>query len=123
MINNLLIIKIMRTFIIVLILFFGFGTAVSAQTAVVTTKKEVQKIIYSCPMHSKETSDKKGKCSKCGMDLEATKTTVYTTQKGTQTPIVVKSKYVCTMDGATSDKSGKCPKCGMALTERKSDKK
>jgi len=25
--------------------------------------------IYTCPMHSEVTSDKSGKCSKCGMDL------------------------------------------------------
>ncbi|WP_436536541.1 heavy metal-binding domain-containing protein [Klebsiella pneumoniae] len=26
--------------------------------------------IYSCPMHSDVTSNKPGKCSKCGMDLK-----------------------------------------------------
>jgi hypothetical protein len=31
-------------------------------------KREVMKI-YSCPMHSDVTSNKPGKCSKCGMDL------------------------------------------------------
>jgi len=25
---------------------------------------------YACPMHPEETSDKPGKCGKCGMDLE-----------------------------------------------------
>jgi len=29
-----------------------------------------EKIIYQCPMHPEEVSDKPGKCSKCGMDLE-----------------------------------------------------
>lgn len=28
-----------------------------------------QKAAYSCPMHPEVTSDKPGKCSKCGMDL------------------------------------------------------
>ncbi|MEI6087221.1 MAG: heavy metal-binding domain-containing protein [Bacteroidota bacterium] len=28
---------------------------------------------YSCPMHSEITSDKPGKCSKCGMDLKTSK--------------------------------------------------
>jgi len=28
---------------------------------------------YACPMHAEVTSDKPGKCSKCGMDLKATK--------------------------------------------------
>lgn len=27
------------------------------------------KEVYVCPMHSEVTSDKPGKCSKCGMDL------------------------------------------------------
>jgi hypothetical protein len=28
---------------------------------------------YSCPMHAEITSDKPGKCSKCGMDLKPSK--------------------------------------------------
>jgi hypothetical protein len=28
------------------------------------------KAVYVCPMHPEETSDKPGKCPKCGMDLE-----------------------------------------------------
>jgi hypothetical protein len=27
------------------------------------------KIVYTCPMHPEVTSDKPGKCPKCGMDL------------------------------------------------------
>lgn len=114
----------MKIVILVLMTFFGLGSVVYAQTTATTPKKEVQKIVYSCPMHPKEISDKKGKCSKCGMDLVASKETVQTTTvKESKTTTVTKSKYVCTMDGATSDKPGKCPKCGMALVERKNDKK
>ncbi len=29
-----------------------------------------EKIIYQCPMHPEEVSDKPGQCPKCGMDLE-----------------------------------------------------
>jgi hypothetical protein len=29
--------------------------------------------MYTCPMHADITSDKAGKCSKCGMDLKASK--------------------------------------------------
>jgi transcription initiation factor IIE alpha subunit len=105
----------MKTLIIALTFFFGLGSVVSAQTTAAAAKKEVQKTTYTCPMHPKEISDKKGKCSKCGMDLVVA--------KESQTTTTIKSKYVCTMDGATADKPGKCPKCGMALTERKSDKK
>ena len=114
----------MKTLLIVLTAFFALGTSISAQTKTTAPKKEVQKIVYACPMHPKEISDKKGKCSKCGMDLVATKETVHTTTaKGSQATAVAKSKYFCTMDGSTSDKPGKCPKCGMALVERKNDKK
>jgi Cu+-exporting ATPase len=28
------------------------------------------KVIYQCPMHPEEISDKPGQCPKCGMDLE-----------------------------------------------------
>jgi hypothetical protein len=110
----------MKTLIIALTVFFAMGTAVSAQTTVTAPKKEVQKTMYTCPMHPKEMSDKKGKCSKCGMDLTVSKEKVHNTAvKGSQTTTVVKSKYVCTMDGSKSDKAGKCPKCGMAMTVRK----
>lgn len=113
----------MKTLIIVLTAFFALGTAVSAQTTEATPKKEVQKTMYTCPMHPKVMSDKKGKCSKCGMELVAVKESVHNPAvKGSQTSTVTKSKYVCTMDGSTADKPGKCPKCGMAMTERKDEK-
>jgi hypothetical protein len=114
----------MKTLIIILTAFFAFGTTASAQTDSTTPKKEVQKTMYTCPMHPKEMSDKKGKCSKCGMDLVVSKESVHNPAiKGSQTSKVVKTKYVCTMDGSMSDKPGKCPKCGMTMTEKKSDKK
>jgi len=117
----------MKSIIIALtVFFFTIGTAVSAQTTAVAPKKEVQKTMYVCPMHPKEISDKKGKCSKCGMDLVASKETVHkhdAAAKAAPAATVQKSKYVCTMDGSTSDKPGKCPKCGMAMTERKTEKK
>ncbi len=37
----------------------GSGTSAPAATAA-----------YACPMHSEATSDKPGKCPKCGMDLK-----------------------------------------------------
>jgi transcription initiation factor IIE alpha subunit len=114
----------MKTLIIVLTAFFAVGATASAQTTSTTPKKEVQKTMYTCPMHPKERSDKKGKCSKCGMDLVVSKKAVHNPAvKGSQRSTVVKNKYVCTMDGATSDKPGKCPKCGMAMTEKKSGEK
>jgi transcription initiation factor IIE alpha subunit len=114
----------MKTLIMALVAFFAMGVQAAAQTAAATSKKEVQKTMYTCPMHPKEMSDKKGKCSKCGMDLVVSKEKVHNTAvKGSQTTTVTKSKYVCTMDGSASDKPGKCPKCGMAMTEKKIDKK
>jgi transcription initiation factor IIE alpha subunit len=106
----------MRTLMVVLTVFFVMGNAV-AETVVVANKNEVQKTVYVCPMHPKEISDKKGKCSKCGMDLVVSKPTAKETHAAT-----VKNKYVCTMDGSRADKPGKCPKCGMALTESKPKK-
>jgi hypothetical protein len=80
--------------------------------------------MYTCSMHPKVMSDKKGECPKCGMELVVSKESVHNPAvKGSQTSKVVKTKYVCTMDGSTSDKPGKCPKCGMKMTEKKSDKK
>lgn len=114
----------MKTLLIVLTVFFAFGTAVSAQTTTATAKKEVQKTMYTCPMHPKEISEKKEQCSKCGMDLVASKVAVHNTAvKGSQTNPVVKNEYVCTMDGSVAYKSGKCPKCGMKMTEKKMDSK
>lgn len=114
----------MKTLIVTLSLFFVMGSAMSAQTTATAPKKEVQKTTYTCPMHPKEISDKKGKCTKCGMDLVVSKEAAHkTATKETKTTTAVKSKYVCTMDGATAEKPGKCPKCGMEMTERKSDTK
>lgn len=110
----------MKTLIIVLAVFFAITTTASAQTSTAPPKKEIQKTMYTCPMHPKVISDKKGECPKCGMDLVASKESAHkTTVKGSQTSTAAKAKYVCTMDGSTSDKPGKCPKCGMEMTEKK----
>ena len=34
------------------------------------TENHEMSMIYACPMHPDVTSDKAGKCSKCGMELE-----------------------------------------------------
>ena len=67
-------------------------------------------IVYTCPMHADVTSDKPGKCSKCGMDL-----------KEKQNVAVV---YACPMKcegDKTYNKAGRCPVCGMNLKEKKDD--
>jgi len=89
--------------------------------------------VYSCPMHPEVTSDKPGKCPKCGMDLvrkEPADGGKYTVDGGKcettdmqcapQPNSGISVLYQCPMDpGVTSDKPGKCPKCGMNLEKIK----
>ncbi|MBI4835089.1 MAG: efflux RND transporter periplasmic adaptor subunit [Planctomycetes bacterium] len=69
---------------------------------------------YVCPMKC-ESSDKPGKCSKCGMNL------VPNTPSPEKEPVkqenpAEKDAYICPMHpDVISDKPGKCPKCGMNL--------
>lgn len=88
------------------------------------TPEEVQKTMYTCPMHPGEVSLENGKCVKCGMEMVKTTELKYNhAVKGSQSSRKVVTKYVCKMDGQTSDKAGKCPKCGIQMTPKKSDKK
>ena len=96
--------------LIVLLIAITLSCAASAQSCcsgVPAAKKDtVLSAKYTCPMHPEVTSDKPGKCPKCGMDL-------------------VKAKiYSCPMHPEiVSNKPGKCPKCGMDLTEVKTEPK
>ncbi len=64
--------------------------------------------IYRCPMHPDVTSEKPGKCPKCGSIMGLS-------HKERMKMDVMKT-YTCPMHpGETSDKPGKCPKCGMEL--------
>jgi hypothetical protein len=77
-------------------------------------KTKMEKAKYSCPMHSDVTSNKPGKCSKCGMDLTLA-------PKEKKKTMAMKT-YTCSMHPeVSSDKPGKCPKCGMDLIEKKDD--
>lgn len=68
---------------------------------------------YVCPMHPEETSDKPGKCAKCGMALNLSKKELM--KAGAV-------KYVCTMHPeVTSEQPGKCSKCGMTLNLSKKE--
>lgn len=81
----------------------GISANVSAQNS--TTKSEVAKVEYTCPMHPEVISDKPGTCPKCGMDLVKKE--------------VAKVEYTCTMHPeVVSDKPGKCTKCGMELVKK-----
>ena len=56
--------------IILVLIMFAFGVQfniTSCKSSKSTT--ETKKITYVCPMHPEVTSDKPGKCPKCGMDL------------------------------------------------------
>jgi ribosomal protein S27AE len=73
-------------------------------------KKDLVKI-YTCPVHTNETSSKPGKCPKCGKKL-------FLSTKEKMKMEVMKL-YTCPMHPeVTSDKSGKCPKCGMELAKK-----
>ncbi|GAB2814566.1 heavy metal-binding domain-containing protein [Ferruginibacter profundus] len=67
---------------------------------------------YCCSMHPEVTSNKPGKCTKCGMDL--------TKSKKEHMKMEVMKSYSCPMHPeVTSEKPGKCTKCGMDLSETK----
>ena len=67
-------------------------------------------VTYKCPMKAcNYTSDKEGKCEKCGMVLKK---------------VEAKPVYKCTSEGCkfTSDKEGKCPHCKTDLKKVKCEK-
>jgi transcription initiation factor IIE alpha subunit len=99
----------MKQFIIISIAVITSLTAVAQEKHLPAVDTGMaQKAIYHCPMHPEVTSNKPGKCSKCGMELVKIKTTLYT----------------CPMHPEiTSDKPGKCSKCGMELVKVKSKAK
>jgi predicted RNA-binding Zn-ribbon protein involved in translation (DUF1610 family) len=73
-------------------------------------KPKMQQVKYSCPMHPDVTSNKPGKCPKCGMDLV----------RSEKKQMKMAKTYTCSMHpDVSSDKPGKCPKCGMDLIEKK----
>ncbi len=103
----------MKTFKIIFVILFAFAFSQSlyAQSnksdRLKDTTASLKVETYVCPMHPEETSDKPGKCAKCGMALQLSK-------KELMKAGVV--KYTCAMHPEiVSDKPGKCSKCGMDL--------
>jgi len=87
------------------------GEMCSDKTKKGMMKKDKMVMTYACPMHPEVTSDKPGKCSKCGMDL--------TKSKKEQMQMEVMKIYTCPMHPeVTSDKPGKCSKCGMDMAKK-----
>ena len=103
----------MRKLIILLVVITG-SYATFAQKAKANLKAGTVISTYTCPMHPDVTSDKPGKCSQCGMDLNLSKKEILKRE-------VVK-QYTCPMHiDVVSDKPGKCSKCGMDLTLSKKE--
>lgn len=105
--------------LIVLIVLVVNSIAIFAQTTKEAKHKmedsTTPRAIYFCPMHPDVTSNKPGKCPKCGMDL--------TLSKKEQMKMDVMKIYACPMHPEIiAKKPGKCPKCGMTLVEKKVEK-
>ena len=103
----------MKTFTIMFAMLFVLVNiqSANAQSDKLTRGKEqryaVKLVQYACPMHPEITSEKPGKCSKCGMNLTLSK------KEQMKADIV---KYSCSMHPEiVSDQPGKCTKCGMNL--------
>lgn len=102
-----------RVIVLIIVIISGFGTfAQKSKNNQPVKKTAPMQAIYTCPMHPDVSSDKPGKCPKCGMDL--------TRSKKEQMKMEVMKNYTCPMHpNVTSDKPGKCPKCGMNMAEKK----
>ena len=102
--------------ILSLILISGYGAFAQKSKAKPSKNKPNSAITtnYTCPMHPEVTSDKPGKCPKCGMDLHPSP----------KEKLIMEGMKIfsCPMHpDVTSSKPGKCTKCYMELKEKKED--
>ena len=98
----------MKKIIILAALFLIASPALFAQDKAGKTDTTTHAAFYSCSMHPDVTSDKPGKCPKCGMDLSLS-------AKEEMKANVVKN-YTCPIHlDVVSHDPGKCPKCGKKL--------
>ncbi|MDO6429965.1 heavy metal-binding domain-containing protein [Flavitalea sp. BT771] len=103
----------MKKLLILILLLTGtlVSFAQKAKDTMPKGKMDTAKTVYTCPMHLDVTSNRPGKCSKCGMTLVAKKVDKKARSN--------KPYYTCTMHPEViSDKPGKCPKCGMVLVKK-----
>lgn len=63
-------IMLLKLIAIALFVFLPIPGAINAQS---TRKPAAKRVVYACPMHPEVTSNKKGRCKKCGMDLRPVK--------------------------------------------------
>ena len=105
--------------LIILLITVTTSFATFAQKAKAPTPEIISSTVtvietYSCPMHPDVTSDKPGKCTKCGTDLLLSKKELLKRE-------VVKI-YSCSMHPEViSNTAGKCAKCGMDLLVSKKE--
>ena len=88
--------------------------------------KKAVKALYTCPMHPEVTSDKPGKCPKCGMDLVKVEKKSSGKKQGTDKGVKKMDSakaYTCPMCHVDAGKPGKCPMCGMDMVEKPLDMK
>jgi hypothetical protein len=65
-------VRVILVIMVIMVIGSGILTSCSNQSGQTDKAKQATttgKELYVCPMHPEETSDKPGKCPKCGMDL------------------------------------------------------
>jgi transcription initiation factor IIE alpha subunit len=89
-------------------------TTMFAQTKAGKTDNTEHTAYYSCPKHPEVTGHTPGKCSKCGMALQAS--------KKEQMKAEATKNYTCPVHvDVSSHNPGQCPKCGKKLNLSKKE--
>lgn len=67
--TNIMLLKVITFAVLVLV----FPVVLNSQTRPAARKPAANQVVYVCPMHPDVTSNKRGHCPKCGMELRPTK--------------------------------------------------